>query len=356
MTPNDPLPGEGAEHGDDLHGDDLVWGADVGGTSTRVGVADRNGTVLAVALAGPGNPHTTGIEPSAATVRGAADRALAIADPSGRRPVREGVVGLAGVSAVEPAHYARLVAPARSTTDPAVVVDLAVAYASGTPAPHGVVVLAGTGAGAMELSSGRVVSRYDAWGWLLGDEGSAQWIGRAAIRHTLAVLEQVAVFEQGEWPADRLAAQVLARLGVDPAGVGTGSPVDGLLRRVYRDPPRDLARLAPLVSSSTDPAATGILDTAARLVAGHAETVLAGRTDLPVVLAGSLAADGGPLHDRLVSALGPGVATVSSAADGVAGACWLALNAAEPQSGPVHRRLLDTVAAAARLLTAVRGG
>lgn len=327
--------------------DALVWGADVGGTSTRVGVADQSGRVLAVVLEGPGNPNTVGMETSAARVRAAAEQALTAADPTGRRAVLTGLIGLAGVSAVDPQAYARLATPQLADSPAHVLVDLAVAYASGTPAPHGVVALAGTGAGAMELVDGRVVGRHNAWGWLVGDEGSAQWIGRAAVRHTLTELER-----HGEAGAGELARAVAARCGLSSTGTGADRPaetsVNLVLQRVYAQPPHHLAQLAPVVSASPDPAATAILTRAADLVAGHARAVLADRTDLPIVLAGSLAAAGGPLHDRLRDTLSPAAVSVSSAADGVAGACWLALTRAGFRPDDVHARLRGSVESAPR--------
>lgn len=314
--------------------DALVWGADVGGTSTRVAAADRTGRVLAVAVDGPGNPTTVGLEASAARVRQTVRRCLDAADPARQRPVRAAVIGLAGVSTVDPDHYARLVDPDR-TVRPDVLADLAVAYASGSPLPHGVVALAGTGAGAMEITAGRVTGRHDAWGWLLGDDGSAQWIGREAVRHTLAALEHEA--------PDALARAILDQLALGAPGDGSTEPVHALLRRVYLDPPTRLAALAPAVSGCDDPAATAILTRAADLVAGRTLGVLGGRIDLPVVLAGSLAAAGGPLHDRLRRRLEAHVAVVTSATDGLAGACWLALGRVGVNEVTVHRELLGSL-------------
>lgn len=330
-----------ADAGTRARGDDLVWGADVGGTSTRVGVADQTGRVLAIARAGPGNPNTAGTRTSAAQVRAAAERALTAADPSGHRPVLTGVIGLAGVSAVDPLAYARLARPDRATTAPTVLVDLAVAYASGTPKPHGVVALSGTGAGAMELLDGRVVSRHDAWGWLLGDEGSAQWVGRAAVRHALTELER-----HGGAGADDLTRAVVTQLGLTITDADAETAVNAVLRLAYAEPPHHLARLAPVLSAAGAPAAAAILAAAADRVAEHALRVLAGRTGLPVVLAGSLAAAGGPLHDRLRTVLAPHAASVSTVADGVVGACWLALTRAGQRPDNVHARLLGSTGTA----------
>lgn len=317
--------------------DALVWGADVGGTSTRVAVADRTGRVLAVSADGGGNPTTIGLEASADLVRRTVLRCLALVEGGAVRPVHAAVIGLAGVSTIDPVEYACRVDP-DAAVGLVVLADLVIAYASGTPTPRGVVALAGTGAGAMEITDGRVTRRHDAWGWLLGDDGSAQWIGREALRHTLAVLERGG--------ADPLARAVLDRLVPSAADALDPDPVHLLLRQAYAAAPTRLARLAPAVSGCDDPAASAILDRAADLVAGHARTVLDGRAALPVVLAGSLAATGGPLHDRLRRRLDPDVATVASATDGLAGACWLALHRGQTPAATAHEQLVLSLAAA----------
>ncbi|REE98482.1 BadF/BadG/BcrA/BcrD ATPase family protein [Thermomonospora umbrina] len=110
-----------------------------------------------------------------------------------RSLVLNGVFGIAGAgSAGRPAA----VAAARQAWHtvglhgtPAVVTDIAVAFAAGTSAPEGIVVFSGTGAGAAVINDGTIVQRADGYGWLVGDEGSAVWLGREAVRATLAAID-----------------------------------------------------------------------------------------------------------------------------------------------------------------------
>src|SRR5690348_15518685 len=78
----------------------LLVGADVGGTSTRVAVADLGGTVLSVAREPGGNPNAVGVELSAARIRAATQRALVRAGrdagAAGTPEVAAVVLGMAG--------------------------------------------------------------------------------------------------------------------------------------------------------------------------------------------------------------------------------------------------------------------
>lgn len=317
-----------------------VWGADVGGTTTRVGVADRGGTVRCVVTAGPGNPHAVGVATSAARIRAAVRTALELADAPLSTP---GVIGLAGLTAVDPSDFARRADPVGDESEAPtagrirVIADLAVAFASGTPEEEGIIVLAGTGAGAMLVRAGETLDRRNAWGWLLGDEGSAQWIGRAAVRHALDRLEH------GEGD-DPLTGAVLDR------AEATAS-VHALIRAVYERPPTWLAGLAPLVDAAArdaDASAVAVLDAAAGFVVAYARSLAGERPGVPIVLAGSLLGPGGPLGPRVRAGLAGGGHPIADVTDGIAGACWLALSARGRPERATHRRLVQTAALAPR--------
>lgn len=333
----------------------LVWGADVGGTSTRVAVAGLDGTVRQIVTAGPGNPHAVGIERSLQRIRAAAEHALALVGPD--EPVLAAAVGLAGVTAVDPTEFGHQVS---SRVRVRVVADLAAAYASGTPARHGIVALAGTGAGAMELWDGEAIRRRNAWGWLLGDEGSGQWIGREAVRHTLAVLEARA--SDSAVALDELAVAVLELLRLPPT-TATDLPtlsraVNEVIRASYLRGPTTLAELAPLVSRTDQCIASGrILDEAAGHVSRCAMELAAGEPELPIVLAGALLGPRGPLRERVRDRLSTLPNPVAEVTDGVAGACWIALSGLDPSSpaanrqtvdAAVHERLVETAGTAPR--------
>jgi len=313
---------------------ELVIGADVGGTSTRVAVAalDDNGVggVLAVAQGGTGNPILVGLAASAAEIRGASERALAGIE--GR--VVGAVIGLAGGSrAGTDAAFLSAAVPAGVTVTPALVSDLAVGFSSATPAAEGCMIIAGTGAVAGRVRGEELHGRRDGWGWLLGDQGSAFWLGREAVRATLDA------FDEGR-PLGPLHRDVLAEAGVPD--------FLGLVQACYAHPPTWLARLAPLVSRRADEDAVAgrIAEEAADLLAGTLAR-LGPRPGEPIVLGGSVLATPGPVRSRFEARLPPGL-TLLSAESGLVGATWIAARRLGRHSPALHRRLSRTLTTAPR--------
>jgi glucosamine kinase len=278
----------------------LVLGVDAGGTGSRAVLATADGTPVGRGAAGPGNPCALG--PAAAQAVGAAVRsALAGHHPAA---VTRAVVGVAGISGMaDPATAAAFAAQWRAiglTCDVAVVGDAVTAYAAGTTAPRGCVLIAGTGAVAALVDRGVLVRTADGWGWLLGDEGSGAWLGLQAVRAAVR-----------SWSAPLSAA--VAR------HAGARSP-DALASWAARQPATAFAALAPLVCASGDPLAARIVAEAAdRLVATLAELDAPGA---PVVLAGGLLTADTPVRRRVRAALRGREVSVSG--DPVSGAVRLA--------------------------------
>lgn len=307
---------------------ELVVGADVGGTATRVGVADLGGRVLSRATGGPGNPHVVGLAESAAEIRATMEIALAPV----RGTVTRVVLGLAGGSraAGEPG-FARAAMPPAVAVLPELVSDLSVAFCSGTPAANGYVLLAGTGSVAGEVREGQLVQQRNGWGWLLGDDGSGFWMGRQAVRVTLEALQrQPAAPELGP----------LQRAVLEAAGATNYLE---LLQACYAAPPTWLAQFAPLVSqyADRDHAAAEIVAEAVRHLEGLLSSLdpVGGR---PLVLAGSVLTTPGPVNRTLRSRLGASVSSVYTSSSGVVGALWMALAPRVDGDPAVHRRLVST--------------
>jgi len=313
-------------------GDHVVLGADIGGTSTRVVVADRDGEVLARGVAGGGNPVSA--PDSAGAAFGQALRAaLGGVDP-GR--VRAAVIGIAGGSALRDpqmrATFDRAWTGAGLTCTPDYRSDLEVAFAAGTAQSDGSVLIAGTGAVAGVISGHRLGHTVDGHGWLVGDDGSGFWLGREAVRATLRSLEQA-----GEEPGV-LVRSVLQQLDVhgEAAGEGEGQAAQAsVIHAVHSRPPVRLADLAPLVSvahDQGDPAAVRIVDEAARRLADTLGRLPATYPTGPIVLAGSLTRPESPVGVTLRGLLAAGQPQTEpvTARDEVIGAVWLALLAAGP--------------------------
>ncbi|WP_432840543.1 N-acetylglucosamine kinase [Dactylosporangium sp. CA-092794] len=281
-----------------------------------------------------------------------------------------GVIGVAGAGAAgrDAARAAVLDAwraadlPGRVVT----VTDLEVAFAAGTPAPDGLLLLAGTGAVSAAFAGSRLSRRCDGFGWLAGDEGSAVWLGREALRAVLRALD-------GRGPQTALVAAVSRVLGTAAAeesvltdtpmlgGVAASGPVlsaaddpderaQALLRIVYGRPPAALGRLAPVVNDLAargDPVALAL----AREAAGHLlhalHTVARGGVPGggPVVVAGSVLLSPGLVRDLVCAGIQErfGMAPIE-ARDGAAGAAWLALGELDAPADrrATHARLTAT--------------
>lgn len=306
-------------------GDRLVLGGDVGGTSTRILVADLAGRVVGRGRGPGGNP----VAHPATAHRAFGDalaQALADVDPAA---VVAGVIGMAGSGAVRDpvvrAGYDRVWREARLAGTPDVRSDLEVAFAAGTAAVDGSVLIAGTGAVAGRIAGGRLVAAVGGHGWLLGDEGSGFWLGREAVRATLRALE-------GTGPGGAMTDSVLHALAVADTGATARAAV---VAAAYARLPVELSGLAPLVTDAHlagDRAATAILDAAGTHLLAIWDGLGAGGPGAPVVLAGSLIAPGSYLGSVVRTGLAERSVTPCSADDPVQGAVRLARRDYDPSS------------------------
>jgi glucosamine kinase len=303
----------------------LLVAVDAGGSSTRAVLFDSAGRCLGLGTAGSANPISSG--------RGSVERSLQDA-------VRQ-AAGSAGVAPTSVSSVVVAMAGARSRPSPAgpeqdeiaaglsaagvdapfvVESDLLAMFCAGSSALGGYALVAGTGAAAIRVGDGEVEAVCDGAGWLLGDDGSGFWIGHRVARAVVAALD-------GRAPATALTPLVLDRLGIDGADERRRSPLSRLTEAVYGMRPVQLAQLAPLAFALDDDVATGIVEDAARALAGTLAAVVDDRTDGPLVLGGSVL-----LHQAVVATAVEaafrrrgGTGDVVRVADGVVGAAVLAL-------------------------------
>lgn len=345
-----------------------VLGLDIGGTWTRALVIDPvSGVRLGTGRRAGANPVTHGVAAASEHIPAAVAQALAEAGTAAS-DIAECVVGMAGTSklAGDPAAAQAIEALWRGIglrCAVEIVSDVAAAFAAGCAAPDGSILLAGTGAIAAVMSGRRPVALRGGHGWMLGDEGSGYWVGREAVRATLAALDDGRLL-------DGLTATVLARYAPQADPLSPAAPVvapdygldDGrrlaaaVISAVNVRPAIELAALMPLVTDAADrddPTATHILHECAELLVG----TLAGArppqdSAAPIVLAGGVLAPGSLVY-RLVSAAIAEVwpkAAVAAGLDGAAGAAWLAalrLLGDGPAAAALHSRLLGDEAATA---------
>jgi len=308
-------------------------GVDAGGTTTRALVATLSGERLGQARSEGANPNAHGVDRAADRLAEAVAAALDRAGPGARDAVAAGVVGLAGVSALRDATVRARMDRALSEAGLGsgrgfFTGDDEVAFASGTPSPHGTVLIAGTGAIAARIDGRRRTRSADGMGWLLGDEGSAFWMGHQAAKETARQLARGG--ELGPL-ARAVAERVVPGLrpvdGEDP--LLPQEHARGFARTLSAAPAIMLAALAPLVSEAHvlgDPAAEVIVDAAAGHLAHSVHQVRNPGERLPVVLAGGVLSRSQPVCSALTRKLTLGTAgsEIVPAGCTVGGAAWLA--------------------------------
>jgi len=304
-----------------------VLGLDVGGTWTRALVAGVDGARLGAARHAGANPLAHGVRAAAVHIGEAVAEALAAAEVEASG-VRACVVGMAGASklAADPeaaGAFAELWKHVGLGCEVEIVADATTAYAAGSTSADGVVLLAGTGAVAATMRGRRPATVHGGHGWLLGDEGSGYWIGREAVRATLAALDD------GAGVSGNLMRAVLAGYGAEPVGHGTARPGAGLIAAVNARPAVELAGIVPLVVAAYedgDPVAERIVADAAEALVRLLARARAASESGPIVLAGGVLTPGSCVYEAVCAAIGeawPG-ASVAAGVDGVAAAVWLA--------------------------------
>ncbi len=224
----------------------LVVAIDGGGTGSRL-IAVSGGEPLLYLEGPPLNYTALGADAFRENLRALASRL------PGRPAVA--VAALAG-SSPHLGDAAQALREVLGAGQVAVMTDMEALLRAAAGGGDGIVVSAGTGSFAYGSCGGRA-ARAGGWGYLLGDEGSAYWLGREAVRHTLAALE-----------AGRVDA--LARLVMEALGCRS---LPGCIAAAH-SAGRGLAALSRrLCGLSGEPAVRAILAEGAGLLAGLAERV-----------------------------------------------------------------------------------
>jgi N-acetylglucosamine kinase len=167
---------------------DYVFGVDGGQTSTKCALVTTDGRVVAYGSGG-GLVHLAAQGSDARFVTALRDAFSAAFAAAGipPQPVRAVVLGLTGAEGGTPESETAKALVAR-VIETGLVDAHSDAYAAlvgahgGRP---GIIAIAGTGSHIMGMDAAGRVARAGGWGWLLGDEGSALWIGRSGLAAAL---------------------------------------------------------------------------------------------------------------------------------------------------------------------------
>jgi len=252
----------------------FVIGIDAGGTKTVGLLADESGKVLSKSISGGANLLVKG---ELAVEKVLFDVIESLEAPE---PLAALCLGIAGVGQPGADEVIREVLRRLGQRQPTRVVnDALVALVAGAPSGIGIVVVAGTGSIAYGVDPSGHEARAGGWGYLLGDEGSAFWLGHYAVRHAIRAAD-------GRGVATTLYPLICEKLGV--------SEPRELVKWFYdqelsRNRVADLASLVEKASSDGDEAAETLMDQAAKHLASAARAVtnhlnFPGRH--PIVLAG----------------------------------------------------------------------
>lgn len=256
-----------------------VLGIDAGGTKTVCQLANEQGEVLAEARRGGANLQASGELEVEKVLHEVMEEAI------GDHDVRPAAIclGIAGVDRPDDARVMQaLMRRIGHKAKVLVVNDALIALEAGAPNGPGVVIIAGTGSIAYGRNERNQSARAGGWGYMLGDEGSGYWIGRAALRAVLREADR-------RGPATQLTGLLLNYYGVARA--------QDLIAQVYHGGlrPSAIASLAQCVQGAFrdgDAVAIGILRSAADQLESSGLSVakrleLVG-SDFPFVLSGGI--------------------------------------------------------------------
>ena len=268
-----------------------VIGIDAGGTKTVGLLADETGTVITKARGAGANLVVHG----ELAVEKVLHQVIEDLDPP--EPVAAVCLGMAGVDRPEDRELIRGVM--RRLRLPAalrVVPDPLIALVAGAPEGIGIVVVAGTGSISYGVHPNGQTARSGGWGYLLGDEGSAFWLGHAAVRQGIRA-------HDGRGPSTSLLDRIAEKLELEIP--------EGLVKWFYdqnlsRHRVAALASVVEQAANDGDEAASDLLNQAAQHLARAGRSVarqLNFEDPFPFVQAGGVFRACPSLYQRVESSL-----------------------------------------------------
>jgi N-acetylglucosamine kinase-like BadF-type ATPase len=261
-------------------------GIDGGGTKTTCVVGDESRS-LATATTGASNIVRVGEAQARDSLQKSVRQACAAAGITPAEVLRT-CVGGSGAARPELAAIVRGVLAEVLSTPIDVVGDMQIALEAAFASGPGVIVIAGTGSIAYGRDGQGNTARAGGWGFAISDEGSAHWIGRAAVSALLRAADSAG----GAWHDRSLLqyAPFAAALG-KVWGVTT---LADLARAANSIPPPDFAALFPEVAVSKDDLAAEVLTRGGRELAQVAAIVIRrlfaadGVASVPVAMIGGV--------------------------------------------------------------------
>lgn len=239
---------------------DHVLGIDGGGSTTRVMIADRSGTITHTAFGEGTNPLDN---PRWRQTLGTLLSPFASSPPLGAVAAALPAYGeVAELSAAQD----HIVAGVFGDVPRLLLNDVDAAQIGAFANGPGILLLSGTGSMAWARDSAGRSYRVGGWGDLIGDEGSAYWIGRRILSLATQSID-------GRTPPSALAKTLFQHLQLD-----IGDPANSLEGWVVHltHPRSEIGALAPLatqLAQAGDAAAIGLIEQAAEELAKHVAAI-----------------------------------------------------------------------------------
>jgi N-acetylglucosamine kinase-like BadF-type ATPase len=304
----------------------FFFGIDGGGTHSRLAVVDQDRKVLARAEAGSTNIYSVTKDEVRANLESLLDKGLKTAG-LGKEDIAAGCLGSAGLGREKDRELFREFFRAILGETPVqLCTDGEILLCGGLDSLEGYCLIAGTGSVALGRTAGGELVRSGGFGYMLGDEGAAAWIGKTAIARSLRSAE-------GRDLPTTMMEEILRAAGLEQSA--------DLIRFVHHDADKaEVAALAPIVTGAArkgDALALDILD------AGAAELTLLVKSVLersPQIKNKALVLAGGVIeHDKIVTGKlqeslaekFPYLAVTKPSGSALDGACLLAMKS--PGSG-----------------------
>ena len=297
-------------------------GIDGGGTKTTCAAGDET-RALAAATAGPSNVVRVGEAQARESLHQAVRKACAASGITPGQVVRT-CVGGSGAARPELAAIVRGILAEILPGPVDVVGDMEIALQAAFDDDSGVIVIAGTGSIAYGRDRTGKNVRAGGWGFEIGDEGSAHWIGRAAISAVLRASDR-----DGDIASSSLAKALCKAWGV--------SSLSDLARAANSVPPPDFAVLFRAVAASEDGLSREVLNRAGRELADVADVVIRrlfhedDQAPVPVAMIGGVFRHAAPVREAFyneLQTLAPRARVMSQVVEPVEGALRMARKAA----------------------------
>lgn len=304
-------------------------GIDGGGTKTTCAVGDES-NLIATATAGASNIVRVGEAQARESLHRAVHKACAASGITPAQVVRT-CIGGSGAARPELAAIVRRILAEILSSSIDVVGDMETSLEAAFGDGPGVIVIGGTGSSAYGRDKTGKTLRAGGWGFEIGDEGSAHWIGRAAVSALLRASDR-----EGE----KVSSSSLAMALFKAWGVAS---LSDLARAANSVPPPDFAALFPAVVASDDELAHQVLSSAGRELAEVAAVVirrLFGEDDhsaVPVAMIGGVFRHAAVVREAFYNELqkfAPRAQVKPEVVDPVAGALRMARKAAAAELRP----------------------